>query len=320
MKKVLSILVLTVFIFILSGCQEKNILVLQDKEFITEYGQEISLKLEDYLDLSSVSEKEQEQMTLTVNVKEEDHVTKDDGTYIKTGTYEAGITYKNKFIAFNIIVKDTVAPVLTGLDQIELASGTELNYSDYYSASDLNELEEIQYDTSNIDINNEGTYLLKISVKDIAGNEAQKEVPVTVKNVLDTQESSSEVVTGEDGSQSYVTTITDKPVAYDPPVSPDNQQQNPIVENNQQTQSTPQSNENTASNDNSTTNNTSSTPEPDRTESTCTLPAGNSGKIFDSVKEARDYAEEYAAKHIEEVGGYGLISSCGKATIQFEFY
>ena len=259
-------------------------------------------------------------MTLTVNIKEEDHVTKDDKTYIKTGTYEAGITYKNKFTAFSIIIKDTVAPVLTGLDHIELASGTELNYSDYYTASDLNELEEIQYDTSNIDINSEGTYLLKISVKDIAGNEAHKEVPVTVKNVLDTQESSSEVVTGEDGSQSYVTTITDKPVAYDPPVSPDNQQQNPIVENNQQTQSTPQSNENTASNDNSTTNNIPSTPEPDRTESTCTLPAGNSGKIFDSVKEARDYAEEYAAKHIEEVGGYGLISSCGKATIQFDFY
>lgn len=319
MKKVLSILALTVFIFILSGCQEKNILVLQDKEFITEYGQEISSELEDYLDLSSVSEKDQEQMTLTVNVKEEDHVTKDDGTYIKTGTYEASITYKNKFIAFNIIVKDTVAPVLTGLDQIELASGTELNYSDYYSASDLNELEEIQYDTSNIDINNEGTYLLKISVKDIAGNEAQKEVPVTVKNVLDTQESSSEVVTGEDGSQSYVTTITDKPVAYDPPVTPDNQQQNPIVENNQQTQSTPQSNENTTGNNSNATNNTPSTPEPDRTEAACTPTVWNSGLLFNSLEEATTYADKYMMENVKKIGGYGTLTTCGKTTISWTY-
>ena len=242
----------------------------------------------------------------------------DGKAYPMPGSYEGTISYKKETVNFAVEVKDSVAPVITGLESIELALRAEFNYSDYFTATDLNDMEEIQYDTSAIDINTEGTYTLKISVKDVAGNEGVKEVPMTIKVVGDQQEASSEVVTNEGGTQSYVTTIIDKPV-YVEPETP--RYQAPSGGNTNTTSQTPphsQDSENTAGNNSNATNNAPS--EPDRTETACTPNKGNSNKLFDTEKEATDWGDEQLRiDKYQPYRGYSGWSTCGKYTIDFTY-
>ena len=320
MKKFFYGFVLIMTIGVLTGCSSKPVLELKQDVFTLELGDSVNLDLNDYLNTEQLSEEVKaklvEEVQLEINFLDSSMKIQDDKTYPLTGSYEGSITFKKETVNFTVEVKDSIAPVIEGLESIELAAGTEFNYSDYFTATDLNDMEEIQYDTSAIDINTEGTYTLKISVKDAAGNEGVKEVPVVIKLVSDTQETSSEVVTAEDGSQSYVTTVTEKPIAYEPPASPSNQEQ--YNGGGSTTQAPAQ---NTAPNNNPTSNSETTPPaEPDRTESTCTLPAGNSGLIFDSLDEAIAYADKYMMDNIKEIGGYGTISACGKTTIQWSYY
>ena len=322
MKKYFYGFVLIMVIGVLTGCSSKPLLELKQEVFTLELGDSVNLDHYYYLNADGLSEDAKKELDkeilFAVYTPESSIMVQDGKAYPMPGAYEGVIGYKNKkdTLSFTVEVRDRVAPVIEGLKSIELAAGTEFNYSDYFTATDLNDMEEIQYDTSAIDINTEGTYTLKISVKDAAGNEGVKEVPVVIKLVSDTQETSSEVVTAEDGSQSYVTTVTEKPIAYEPPASPSNQEQ--YNGGGSTTQAPAQ---NTAPNNNPTSNSETTPPaEPDRTESTCTLPAGNSTMIFDSEDEAIAWAEEQMdIDRAKTYRGYGFITACGKTTIDFTY-
>lgn len=324
MKKFCYCIALIMLVGVLSGCTKKPVLELKQEIFTLELGEAVNLDPYYYLNTDQLSEDEKtkldQEMLFAVYTPEGSVRTQDGKAYPMPGSYDGSIAYKKETVNFKVEVKDTVAPVITGLESIELAAGTELNYAEYYSATDLNDMEEIQYDTSTIDVNTEGTYTLKIAVKDAAGNEGIKEVPVTIKGVTDQQETSSEVVTNEDGTQSYVTTITDKPVYVEPETpsypAPSGGNTNPTS----QTPPHSQGSENTAGNNSNATNDSQSTPKPDRTESICTPTVWNSGLLFDSLDEARVYAEDFMMSHIEKIGGYGLLTTCGKTTISWTYY
>ena len=318
MKKYFYCFVMIMMIGVLTGCSSKPVLELKQDIFTLELGDPVNLDYYYYLNTDELSEEVKaklvEEVQLEMNIPDSSTKIQNDKTYPLTGTYEGSITFKKETVNFTVEVRDRVAPMIEGLKSIELAAGTEFNYSNYFTATDLNDMEEIQYDTSAIDINTEGTYTLKISVKDAVGNEGIKEVPVIIKSVSDTQESSSEVVTAEDGSQSYVTTVTDKPVAYEPPASPSNQDQ--YNGGGSMTQAPAQ---NTASNNNPTSNNETTPPaEPDRTESACTSTTGNSNQFFDTWDEADAYGLAQRRENSNTIRGYAAGSAgCGKFTVNF---
>lgn len=209
MKKY-GILIIIIWGILLVGCEKKPTLILKQEVFTYELGEQISKDLDTFLELDKVGDKEKEEIVLTLSIPEERFITKGDKTYAMTGSYEGTITYLKETVNFTIEVKDTTAPELSGLSSIEIPLGTSLDYSLYFNAQDLNELEPVIFDDSQVDYQTEGTYMLSVISKDIAQNETVLEVPVICILVNENQEASSEIVNNEDGSQHFVTHLTEK--------------------------------------------------------------------------------------------------------------
>ena len=180
MKKMCKFLVAMGLIITIVGCNQKKELKLKQDVFKTELGTTLNTEIKDYLDTENITQEELEKMEFVINIPDEAKITKNELSFIKTGEYSAIITYKKEELQFKIVVEDTVKPELVGPDQIELTQGEELSTENLFTAKDLNELEEIKYDTSLINKDEPGEYSMSVSVKDAAGNETQKTVTVTV--------------------------------------------------------------------------------------------------------------------------------------------
>lgn len=95
--------------------------------------------------------------------------------------------------------------------------GTDLSKFDFnalglFNASDLSPV-ELNYDFSAIDANKEGTYTLKVNVKDSSGNTTTKELPVNITPVANSnQELVTETITNEEGKKIIRNTLKDKEV------------------------------------------------------------------------------------------------------------
>ena len=95
--------------------------------------------------------------------------------------------------------------------------GTDLSKFDFnalglFNASDLSPV-ELSYDFSAIDANKEGTYTLKVNVKDSSGNTTTKELPVNITPVANSnQELVTETITNEEGKKIIRNTLKDKEV------------------------------------------------------------------------------------------------------------
>ena len=68
------------------------------------------------------------------------------------------------------------ATATAGIDTIE---GVDLNFNELITVTDLSPA-EVSFDASGVDLKTPGTYTLKATAKDKAGNEATKDVTVTV--------------------------------------------------------------------------------------------------------------------------------------------
>ncbi len=180
MKKMCKFLVAMGLIITIVGCSQKKELKLKQDVFKTELGTTLNTEIKDYLDTENITQEELEKMEFVINIPDEAKITKNELSFIKTGEYSAIITYKKEELQFKIVIEDTVKPELVGPDQIELTQGEELSTENLFTAKDLNELEEIKYDTSLINKDEPGEYSMSVSVKDAAGNETQKTVTVTV--------------------------------------------------------------------------------------------------------------------------------------------
>ena len=95
--------------------------------------------------------------------------------------------------------------------------GTDLSKFDFnalglFNASDLSPV-ELSYDYSAIDANKEGTYTLKVNVKDSSGNTTTKELPVNITPVANSnQELVTETITNGEGKKVIRNTLKDKEV------------------------------------------------------------------------------------------------------------
>ena len=195
-KKIWGLIIFVVIcltVIVISIINKKDLLKLKKESINVEYGQSVSIDLNDYLDLSDLSNKEKKDVLKNTkyksNVKNElETITNQDGTisqkdrgFAKIGDYKITLTYQNEVEI--IKVRDTVNPQLSGPDNIEIIQGTDLTTFDFkslISATDLSQLNDVIIDYSAIDTNILGEYKVKASVEDVNKNKAEKEFKVTV--------------------------------------------------------------------------------------------------------------------------------------------
>ena len=197
-KKIWGLIIFVVIcltVIVISIINKKDLLKLKKESINVEYGQSVSTDLNDYLDLSDLSNKEKKDVLKNTkyksNVKNElETITNQDGTisqkdrgFAKIGDYKITLTYQNEVEIIKVKVRDTVTPQLSGPDNIEIIQGTDLTTFDFkslISATDLSQLNDIIIDYSEIDTNTLGEYKVKASVEDVNKNKAKKEFKVTV--------------------------------------------------------------------------------------------------------------------------------------------
>lgn len=201
MIKMCKIWIAIGLIIAIAGCSQKKELKLKQDVFKAELGTVLSTDLKDYLDTENITQDELEKMELVVDIPDQSKMVKDELSFVKTGEYSAKILYNKEELTFKIVIEDTIKPELDGPDQLELTQGEELATENLFTAKDLNELEEIKYDLSLINKDEPGDYSMVVSVRDIAGNETQKTVSVTViEKKTDEQETTASSDTPELGS------------------------------------------------------------------------------------------------------------------------
>ncbi len=220
-KKIWGLIIFVVIcltVIVISIINKKDLLKLKKESINVEYGQSVSTDLNDYLDLSDLSNKEKKDVLKNTkyksNVKNElETITNQDGTisqkdrgFAKIGDYKITLTYQNEVEIIKVKVRDTVTPQLSGPDNIEIIQGTDLTTFDFkslISATDLSQLNDIIIDYSEIDTNTLGEYKVKASVEDVNKNKAEKEFKVTVVVA-------PLVIEQESATNSQTNTITNK--------------------------------------------------------------------------------------------------------------
>lgn len=138
--------------------------------------------------------------------------------------YKIIMTFKKKKLVKKVKVVDTTAPeVNTDYASIDIVKGTDLSKFDFnalalFNASDLSPV-ELKYDYSAIDTNTEGTYTLKVNVKDSSGNTMTKELPVNITPVANSnQELVTDTTKNEEGKKIIRNTLKNKGVIQEQPV------------------------------------------------------------------------------------------------------
>lgn len=219
-KKIWGLIIFVVIcltVIVISIINKKDLLKLKTESINVEYGQSVSIDLNDYLDFSDLSNKEKKDVLKNTkyksNVKNElETITNQDGTisqkdrgFAKIGDYKITLTYQNEVETIKVKVRDTVTPQLSGPDNIEIIQGTDLTTFDFkslISATDLSQLNDIIIDYSAIDTNTLGEYKVKASVEDVNKNKAKKEFKVTVvvAPLVIEQESTTNTTTNKKGN------------------------------------------------------------------------------------------------------------------------
>lgn len=260
-KKYWYVIGILVIAFITTGFivlnKEPDYLVLKNKAIKVELGTKFDNNLETYLDTTKLSSDIKKDVLKNVKISVDKKLK--DSDYYSVGNYKVIISYKNQKEVVKYKVVDTTAPVITGVESIDIVQGIDLSAYDFaslFTVSDLAKV-ETEFDTSAIDSNVINSYTLKVIVKDESKNETVKEVAVNIVQApsLD-EEIVSETVTNADGSTS-VKTVTKKKATVESNSNSSSSSNN--ISNSKSSSS------NTSSN--STSNNNSSTARPNNSSS-----------------------------------------------------
>ena len=167
MKKITnSCLFIATIICLITGCQTPK-LQLKQEDFTIELGNPIQKQVQYYINTENLSEKQIQDILLnaklTIDSQDKDLIHKYNLSYEKVGTYHAIITYYKQTLEFDIIVKDTRSPTISG------TTFDDLKIIDY------NDIEEISIEGD------------RVYVQDVVGNEAYKTMnqPFAEKVYLD---------------------------------------------------------------------------------------------------------------------------------------
>lgn len=246
-KKYWYVIGILVIAFIATGFiifnKKPDYLVLKNETVKVELGTKFDNNLETYLDTKNL--KNDIKKDLLKNAKISVDKKLKDSDYYSVGNYKVTISYKNQKEVVRYKVVDTTAPVITGVESIDVVQGTDLSAYDFASLFTVSDLAKVEtkFDTSAVDSNTVNSYVLKINAKDDSKNETIKEVTVNIVQApLQDEEVVSETVTNADGSTS-VKTVTKKKT---------------IVENNSNSNSSSNSSSNSKSPSSGTSSNSSS--------------------------------------------------------------
>lgn len=213
-KKYWYVIGILVIAFIATGFiifnKKPDYLVLKNETVKVELGTKFDNNLETYLDTKNL--KNDIKKDLLKNAKISVDKKLKDSDYYSVGNYKVTISYKNQKEVVSYKVVDTTAPVITGVESIDIVQGTDLSAYDFASLFTVSDLAKVEtnIDASAVDSNTVNSYVLKINAKDESKNETVKEVTVNIVQApLQDEEVVSETVTNADGSTS-VKTVTKK--------------------------------------------------------------------------------------------------------------
>lgn len=185
-----------------------------------EYGEKYSVDSMKLLNTKGMDKEEKEILKKGVEIKS-NFKYEDGKDYPQVGNYEIKITFNDDVLVKKVKVKDTVAPEInTEYSSIDIVKGTDLSTYDFdnlnlFNATDLSPV-EVGYDSSAIDSNTVGTYVLKTTARDSSGNETVKELTTNITEAPnENQELVTETVTNEDGTKSIRNTLRDKAAAQE---------------------------------------------------------------------------------------------------------
>lgn len=169
--------------------RNKYDLKLSKGEYVYELGDEVSTNPLSYL-------KKDSEKDIKKNVKNESKLLKSkdivydskkqtiiskDSKYLNVGKYEMTFKYRGQSKTAKIIVKDTKAPEIKDIKNIEVTEGVKkVDYSKYFKVSDLSKV-NVKVDDSKVKLNKAGKYTAKITAEDEYKNKSSKELKVTVK-------------------------------------------------------------------------------------------------------------------------------------------
>lgn len=229
--------------------------VLKDSKVIKiEYGDKYSVDGMKLLKTEGMDKKEKEVLKNGIKVKS-DFKYEDGKDYPAIGDYKITMTLNDEMLVKKVKVVDTTAPELnTEYSSVDIVKGTYLTTYDFaslFSVTDLS-LVETTYDSSAIDSNTIGTYMLKVTTKDNSNNESFKDLTINITEAPnENQELITEIVTNEDGTKSIRNTLKEKEVFQENNSSKD-------LKNNSSKNSTSSSNKKNSSSGSNNSNNTSS--------------------------------------------------------------
>ena len=187
-------------------------LVVKAETMDIEYGNEISTKAEDYLDIEKVDKDIIAKTNVTVDISNHD---KSDNEYISIGEYLVKLTYEDETVEVKVNVKDTTKPTFDKFEkEIEITkdckpAGEELNkLLEKFSAKDLQKV-TISLDDSKVDYSKEGAYKATVKAIDASKNESTQETTIKIVKPTIKLDKKSESVYAK---ESFVlkTTITGK--------------------------------------------------------------------------------------------------------------
>lgn len=197
----------TVF-FVLN--KEPDYLVLKNETVKVELGTKFDSNLETYLNTKKLKNDIKKDILKNAKISVDTKLKGSD--YYGVGDYKVTISYKNQKEVVEYKVVDTTAPVITGVESIDIVQGTDLSAYDFASLFTVSDLAKVEtkFDTSAVDSNTVNSYVLKINAKDESKNIAVKKVTVNIVQApLQDEEVVSETVSNADGSTS-VKTVTKK--------------------------------------------------------------------------------------------------------------
>ena len=211
-SKIKLAIALSMSLSFLTACSSKtNYLILNNESVEVELGEEVSKKVEDYINKDKIKEddlkkiiKEAKETDNLKNVKKQ--------SYPKIGEYEINFEYKDEKATVKVIVKDTTKPDINAPQTIDVVQYTDLANFDFeslLSAKDYSKLAKWKIDTSKVDVNTIGEYELKVSIQDKYKNKATKKIKVNVVQAPEVGEGEvavTEIVKDENGNVKTVVT------------------------------------------------------------------------------------------------------------------
>lgn len=182
-KKLVLIIVLCLMLVIASSTMVLMLLKavsLKADEIVYEYGQPL------HIEYTSLLDTEDQQILDSLSVDESQIEYEENQTYPKVGKYSIPLHYQSFFkkmtTNLKLIVKDTTSPQFDkSTNEINLFVNDQLDIEASFSCSDLSGC-KLLYDTSQVKLNQEGSYPMQIKAVDPYENESIMDFVIHVKS------------------------------------------------------------------------------------------------------------------------------------------